>query len=122
MSERSIALLLQDMAHAVEKIFTYTRGFTFDDYVADSKTRDAVERNFEIIGEAASRVPEAFKQENAVIEWRIVKDFRNVISHDYFGVNDRIVWETIGAKLPDLLDRLNGLKAKHPTGEQPPSI
>lgn len=62
---------------------------TSDSYEADSKTKDAVERNFEIVGEAASRIPDDFKKLHPTIEWRIIKDFRNFIIHEYFGINNQ---------------------------------
>ncbi len=76
---------------------------TFEMYESDLRTRYAVERNFEIIGEAASRAPENYKLTNNQIEWRILKDFRNFIIHEYFGINNEIVWDTIQLRLPDLL-------------------
>jgi len=110
MSERNLSLLLLDIEQALEAILDYTDGYTFDDFEADTKTRHAVERNFEIIGEAASRVPADFKVGNSHIEWRILKDFRNFIIHDYFGINNEIVWETIQLRLPDLLAEVRLLK------------
>ena len=71
MSERNLSLLLLDIEQAIEAILEYTEGYTFDDFEADTKTRHAVERNFEIIGEAASRIAVGFKVGNSHIEWRI---------------------------------------------------
>lgn len=61
MSNRETQLLLEDILEACQKILSYTGGMGFDDFVRDDKTIDAVVRNFEIIGEAANRVPEDFK-------------------------------------------------------------
>ena len=102
MSERNTALLLSDILNAIDKILDYTADMEFEDYVNDSKTKDAVERNFEIIGEAAARVPENYKILHPEIEWRILKDFRNVIIHEYFGVDNLIVYSTIRVRLPEL--------------------
>ena len=60
MSERNLSLLLLDIKVSIGKVLEYTGGMTFESYEADSKTKDAVERNFEIIGEAASRIPASF--------------------------------------------------------------
>jgi uncharacterized protein with HEPN domain len=95
MSERNLTLLLLDIKVSIGKIFDYTAGMTFESYDADSKTKDAVERNFEIIGEAASRIPDDFKKLHPSIEWRVIKDFRNFMIHEYFGINNQIVWDTI---------------------------
>ena len=109
MSERDTSLLLEDMRTAITSILTYTAGYDSEKYEADLKTRHAVERNFEIIGEAASRIPASYKALHADIEWRIIKDFRNFIIHDYFGINHQIIWDTIQFRLPDLLKDITAL-------------
>lgn len=102
MSERELALLLEDIIHSIDNIFQFTAQMTPEQYESDLKTKFAVERNFEIIGEAASRVPAAIKKKYPHIEWRIIKDFRNFMIHDYFGINNQIVWNTIRQRLPGL--------------------
>jgi uncharacterized protein with HEPN domain len=109
MSERILSLLLLDIQVSISKILEYTAGMTFESYEADSKTKDAVERNFEIIGEAASRIPDDFKKLHPNVEWRIIKDFRNFIIHEYFGINNLIVWDTIQYRLSDLLNEISVL-------------
>jgi len=86
MSERDTSLLLIDIKTAIENILVFTKGYTFEQYLAYLKTRHAVERNFEIIGEAVSQVPETYKKMHPQIEWRIIKDFRNFIIHEYFAL------------------------------------
>ena len=103
MSERVTHLLLDDIQSAINNILDFTKGMTLEMYESDLKTRFAVERNFEIIGEAASRVSEEYKLRHPEIEWRILKDFRNFIIHEYFGINNEIVWDTIQLRLSDLL-------------------
>lgn len=68
MSEREIHLLLNDMITAIAYILEFTDGYTYESYESDVKTKFAVERNFEIIGEAASRVPDTFRELNSHIE------------------------------------------------------
>lgn len=109
MSERDTLLLLKDIEQSIQLILSYAENFTLEQYKADRKTRDAVERNFEIIGEAAARLPEEFRLDNNEVEWRIIKDFRNVIIHDYFGINNEIVWNAIQKHLPVLLLKINAL-------------
>ena len=111
MSEREISLLLLDIEQAITAILEYTEGYSFSDFEEDAKTRHAVERNFEIIGEAASRVSAEYRALNPQIEWRILKDFRNFIIHDYFGINYEIVWDTIQLRLPDLRDDIKSLES-----------
>ena len=62
---------------------SYTENMSFDEFVNDSRTSDAVIRNFEIIGEAANKLPEDFKDAHSDIDWHKVRGFRNRIIHDY---------------------------------------
>lgn len=95
---------------SIEAIFEYSTGYDFAMYLADIKTRQAIERNFEIIGEASSRITAIVKQENPQIDWRVIKDFRNFMIHEYFGINHRIVWQTIQLRLAPLLEEIRKLR------------
>jgi uncharacterized protein with HEPN domain len=106
MSKRDPKILLNDIVDAGKKIISYTSGQSFDDFIADSKTIDAVIRNFEIIGEAANRLPEEFKDKYHQIDWLRIRGFRNRIVHDYFGVDYEIVWQIKESYLPELLDKI----------------
>ncbi len=65
-----------------------------------------------IIGEAVARLPENFKQLHPEIDWRDVKAFRNVIVHDYFGIDNSIVWDIIQLNLPDLLQDVSKISKR----------
>jgi uncharacterized protein with HEPN domain len=78
----------------------------FDEFVGDSKTVDAVIRNFEIIGEAANRLTEEFKETHSDIDWHRLRGVRNRIVHDYFGIDYAIVWRIKETYLPELLTLL----------------
>ena len=92
MSKREPKLLVGDILESAHKILDYTAGQSFEDFTKDSKTVDAVIRNFEIIGEAANRLPEEFKDCFPEIDWHRIRGFRNRIVHDYFGIDYSIVW------------------------------
>ena len=102
MSERDIPTLLQDILEAIDNIKAFTVEMTFEAYQSDLKTRHAVERNFAIIGEAAARVDKSFRDLHPTVDWRQVKDFRNILVHDYFGIDDAIVWDIIQLDLVPL--------------------
>jgi uncharacterized protein with HEPN domain len=68
-------------------------------FEADRKTQDAVIRNLEIIGEAARTIPDEVKDETAEIEWYKIVALRNILIHEYFGVNLKIIWDVIQNKL-----------------------
>jgi uncharacterized protein with HEPN domain len=111
MSNRKPLLLIEDIIDSGDKILHYTTNLSFDDFIKDSKTVDAVIRNFEIIGEAANRLPEDFKDKYAEIDWHRIRGFRNRIVHDYFGIDYVIVWEIKASFLPDLITTLKALIA-----------
>ncbi len=104
MSKREISLLLEDIRDACQKIHNYTTGISYDNFIGDDKTIDAVVRNFEVIGEAANRVPEDFKTDHPEIEWRRIIAFRHRIIHEYFGINYEMVWKIKEENVPALKD------------------
>ena len=81
----------------------YTLELTYRQFIDDSKTIDAVIRNFEIIGEAANRLPEEIKDKFPEINWFRLRGFRNRIVHDYMGIDYEIVWTIIKNDLEKLL-------------------
>src|SRR5665213_1058237 len=107
MSERNSVVLLNDIVESIQNILQFTQGLSFEEYSSDIKTSHAVEHNFMIIGEAVSRLPQDFRQRHPEIYWRQVKDFRNVIVHDYFGIDNNIVWDIIQISLKDLLQEIS---------------
>jgi uncharacterized protein with HEPN domain len=107
MSKRKPELLIGDILDSSRKILEYTQGLNFDNFAADSKTVDAVVRNFEIIGEAANRLPEEFKDKFSEIDWFRIRGFRNRIVHDYFGIDYKIVWQIKEAFLPEMIEKLS---------------
>ncbi len=110
MSKRDPNLLIEDIIESAEKILTYTSGLSFDQFTSDNKTIDAVVRNFEIIGEAANRLPNEFKDQFPEIDWIRLRGFRNRIVHHYFGIDYSIVWKIKETYLPEILNKLKKLK------------
>ena len=111
MSKRDPKLLVGDILDSAGKILEYTKGLNFEDFTKDSKTADAVIRNFEIIGEAANRLPEEFKNSYPNIDWHRIRGFRNRIVHDYFGIDYSIVWLIKESFIPDMMIQLQPLSA-----------
>lgn len=103
-------MLLWDARHAAEKIARFTAGRTFDDYLADEMMSAAVERQFEIIGEAFSLLRRAFPAlgEQVPDIARIIA-FRNVIIHGYASLDNQLVWDVVETELPSLLVTLTRL-------------
>ena len=109
MSKRPIDLLLSDILDAIDRVPIYIEGLSFDAFSNDQKSIDAVVRNLEIIGEAASRLPDEFKEKHPQVEWHKVVGLRNRIIHGYFGIDLKIIWQIIHADLPKLRQTLSRL-------------
>lgn len=107
MSKRDPKLLIEDITESAQKILSYTANLNYEDFTNDSKTIDAVIRNFEIIGEAVNHLPLEFKEDHSNIDWRRIRGFRNRLVHDYFGIDYSIVWQVKEIFLPDLISQLH---------------
>ncbi len=107
MSEKDQGNLLA-IVDACEKIKKYTADiWDADSLFADEKTFDAVLMNFVIIGESVSRLTEELKLQENQISWVQIKGFRNIVAHDYFGVDAEEVWQIIKKNLPELSNGIN---------------
>ncbi|RYC68752.1 MULTISPECIES: HepT-like ribonuclease domain-containing protein [Spirosoma] len=102
MSKRSVRYLLYDMLDAIEAIRSFIDGYSFEQFVDDRKTHDAVIRNVQVLGEAANRVPVDFRETHPQIEWLKIIRSRHILVHDYFGVDYEIVWRIVITHLPPL--------------------
>lgn len=106
MSKRNPELLIKDILDSCNKILDYTSSMNFDVFLKDAKTIDAVIRNFEIIAEAANRLPDEFKEQHPSIDWHKIRGFRNRIVLDYMGIDLGIVWDIRNNYLPSLIESL----------------
>ncbi|WP_404384957.1 DUF86 domain-containing protein [Caenispirillum salinarum] len=102
MSYKDWRVRLDDMLEAIDRCRLYIAGLTEDDFVADSKTIDAVARNLEIIGEAAARVPEPVRAAHPRVPWQDLAEIRHVLIHEYHSVDPEILWRTVTGDLPPL--------------------
>jgi uncharacterized protein with HEPN domain len=110
MSDRPVAVLLDDMLERVDRIARYTQSLDRDAFVQDDKTIDAVVRSLEVIGEAARRLPSEFKTKHGEIPWHQIAGLRNPIVHAYFDVDVELVWVVVRAELPGLKAALTKLR------------
>ena len=106
MSERADVEFLADTKEAVLRINAYTGDLSYEQFLEDKKTQDAVVRNLEIIGEAAKNISEELKKKYPQIRWKDLAGVRDKLIHHYFGVNFDIVWSIVKQELPELLSQL----------------
>lgn len=104
---------LNDIVNACEAIIRFVEGLTLEAYLADEKTRYAVMRGYEIMGEAVRHLPEELRAANPDIPWATMTAVRNRIAHGYFGIDDTILFATVEEELKSLLPRLEALARKH---------
>ncbi|PLX88638.1 MAG: hypothetical protein C0614_02385 [Desulfuromonas sp.] len=112
MSSRSPALYLDDLLEAGQAIQDYVDKLSFEEFCSDRMRQSAVIREFEIIGEAVGKLPDDLKRDAPGVAWQDIKDFRNLLIHEYFGVDLAIVWHVIQNDLPDLLQQVELLRRK----------
>jgi len=103
---RNHRLYLEDIFASIEKIQYYIVGLSYESFIKDGLRVDGAVRNLEIIGEAANNLPQEIKDKYPAIEWRKIIDFRNVLVHEYFGIDFDILWDIIQNKLPDLNNQI----------------
>ncbi len=109
MSKRDPLLLVSDILDSSRKSLSYTDGMDFNSFASDQKTIDAVIRNFEIVGEAANRLSDGFKEQHHEIDWYRIRGFRNRIVHHYFGIDLEIVWQIKESYLPEMISMFEGI-------------
>lgn len=102
MSERRDVDFLQDIKEAIHRIGIYKEKLSYEEFLQDTKTQDAVIRNLEIIGEATKNISDSIKDRYLQIPWKELAGIRDKLIHHYFGVNFDIVWNVIKAELPEI--------------------
>ena len=93
---------LQDILEAIDKIKKFVQGVHFEDFQKDDKTLFAVIRGLGIIGEAVKKIPDSMKLPYKSIPWKDISGMRDKLVHEYFGVNEKVVWNTVKEDLPEL--------------------
>jgi len=109
---RSPALYLSEILEAIGSIKDFTHGMDREAFLNDEKTKSAVVRQFEIIGEAAKSIPEETRLLDSDIPWNNIAGMRDRLIHAYFKVDYDLVWDTIETELPVLENKIGMLFSK----------
>ena len=109
-SKREWRFYLDDMIGFAERVIEYTDGLDQAAFVASAMTYDATLRNLELIGEAATRVPQVVREESPQILWRQIIATRNRLIHAYLGIDNDTLWSIVRDDVPALLDALRRLR------------
>ena len=104
---------LNDMSEAISDIANFIENIIFEEFVADKKTINAVIRSLEILGEATKNIPKSVRNQYPDIPWSQMAGMRDVLIHNYMGVDLMTVWKVITERLPDLKSKIE--KISNPT-------
>lgn len=103
------AASIWDMVRAIRDLQTFTVGVSYDDYTTNLMLQRAIERQLEILGEAARRLSPDFCQAHPSIDWTGIIGLRNILAHRYDQIRCDRIWDVLETELPSLLDKLEAL-------------
>ncbi len=97
------------MLDALDRVRAYTADHTLDSFIADERSRDAVLRNLARLGETTKFIPQSVEDRHPQVPWAYLRDIRNLVSHDYFGIDPALVWHTATSELVNIRPALQEL-------------
>lgn len=109
MSFKDWRVRVEDMLEAIDRITGYVDEMTLGQFIADTRSQDAVLRNLEILGEASKRIPSHITARHHEIPWSRIGDMRNILVHEYHSVDPAIIYDAARGDLPPLVAPLRRL-------------
>lgn len=100
--KRDIRVYIKDIFEAIEKIEEYTKESTEEDFYGNTQMQDAVLRRLEIIGEAVKHIPRKIRNEYPDVPWKQIAGMRDILIHEYFGVNLKRAFKVVKKDISDL--------------------
>jgi len=99
---RNYKIYLKDILKSMESIEEFVENLTFQNFRGDDKTTSAVIRKFEIVGEATKKIPQEIRKKYPKIPWKEMAGMRDRLIHFYFGIDYKLVWDTIKKRIPEV--------------------
>ncbi len=100
--QRDFRVYFKDILAAITKIEEYVGDLSFDRFIQDNMRVDAVVRNLEIIGEATKHLPVSVREKYPFVDWKRISGLRDILIHEYFGVDLEVLWDIVKNKIPNL--------------------
>jgi len=109
MKKREYRDYLNDILSSINEVESFIEGMTYKDFFKDRKTKNAVIRSIEVIGEATKQIPKSVRDKNRSIPWKKMAGMRDKVIHEYFGVDYETVWKTAKKQIPKLKNKIANL-------------
>ncbi len=100
---------LQDILVSIDETAEFTREISYNEFIEDRKTINAVVRSLEVLGEAAKRIPDDLREKAPGVPWKYMAGMRDKLIHEYFSVDLSIVWNVIKTELPPIRPAIQSL-------------
>jgi len=110
MIERVYGDHIEDIYNAINDIQSFIKDMSYEDFTRDRKTFLAVVKAIEIIGEAIKNIPSSVKNKYSSIPWRDISNMRNKLTHEYFGIDFKVLWDTATIYIPKLKSQIEVIK------------
>jgi len=110
MTDKDPTVFVSHILECIEKVEEYTENKSKQDFLDSTQLQDAVIRRIEIIGEAVRNIPDRVQQEYPQIRWEEAKGMRNILIHEYFGVDLELTWQVVQRDLPELKEQMEKLQ------------
>jgi uncharacterized protein with HEPN domain len=103
---RDVLILLSEIQEAAEEVIAFTHGLSVDELKVDKKTKNAVIRSLEVMGEAAKAIPQSFRDEHPTVPWRNICGMRDILIHQYFRIDEMLLWRAARRDVPATLEAI----------------